>query len=91
MRTYLLIQIFVLSGFLPPDYYNQNQSSDIRLMYKECGLSGVLSYNVFELAMSGLQKINNVKNKRIISIIDFSKPSTQDRLFVIDLENKRLL
>jgi hypothetical protein len=91
MKIFLLVQIFAFSGFQSRDNNNQYQSSDIHLIYKECGLSDVLNFSIFELAMSGLQKINNVQNNKIITIIDFSKPSTQDRFFVIDLENKQIL
>lgn len=60
-------------------------------MYKECGLESVLSYDIFSMAVSGMEKINGVQNKNIITIIDFSKPSTKERFFVIDLQNRRIL
>ena len=41
-------------------------------------------------AMKGLERIKT-KNKEILTIIDFTKPSTQKRLCVIDLKNKKIL
>ncbi|GAA4470723.1 murein L,D-transpeptidase catalytic domain family protein [Nibrella saemangeumensis] len=47
-----------------------------------------LKREVFEYALRGLQKMDA---KPIISIVDMSQPSTKKRLYVIDLENKKLL
>lgn len=52
-----------------------------------------LSRSVFQLALKGmerLQRSGRVKED-ILSIVDFSKPSSQKRLFVIDLSNYQLL
>jgi hypothetical protein len=43
------------------------------------------------IGFNQLQKNNILKDESIITIIDFSKPSTEERLFVIDLENKKIL
>jgi hypothetical protein len=51
----------------------------------------MLSFDIFRLAMTGLEKIDELQNRKIITIIDFSKPSTRERFFVIDLENKLIL
>ena len=52
-----------------------------------------LSRKVFELALKGMSKLvkNNRVKENIISIIDFSQPSVNRRLYVIDLENYELL
>jgi hypothetical protein len=41
--------------------------------------------------MRGYKKIDNIRKKGILTIIDFSKPSTDKRFYVIDIENKRLV
>jgi hypothetical protein len=87
----LLIQIFALLSCLNGSDSRDGKSSEIQLLYKECGLKDILSFNVFDLAVTGLRKINGIQNSKIITIIDFSKPSTSERFFVIDLENKKLL
>ena len=53
-----------------------------------------LSQQAFEYAMKGfdyLVKTGKVANDRIISICDFSLPSSKKRLFVIDLDNNKVL
>ena len=56
-------------------------------------LSG-LSKNVFEMALKGFDKLKSsgiILADNIISIVDFSQPSTAKRLYVIDLDNYSLL
>lgn len=53
-----------------------------------------LSENAFNYAMKGfryLNKANLITKKNIVSIIDFSKPSTQKRLYVIDVSSGKIL
>lgn len=53
-----------------------------------------LARQVFDYAMAGfnaLRETGRINNDNIISIADFSKPSFQKRLFVIDLKNYRVL
>ena len=53
-----------------------------------------LSKEAFEEAITGyqnLQKKGTIQNTGILSIIDFSLPSFKKRLFVLDLENGKLL
>ncbi|WP_234733509.1 murein L,D-transpeptidase catalytic domain family protein [Tellurirhabdus bombi] len=48
-----------------------------------------LNREVFEYALRGMQKIGPARH--VLSIADLSKPSSQKRLYVIDLENNKLL
>ena len=53
-----------------------------------------LSKQAFDYAMEGynyLVQSGTVANDRIISIVDFSLPSSRKRLFVIDLDNNKIL
>lgn len=53
-----------------------------------------LAHQAFDYAMKGfnvMKSAGEVGNDAIISIIDFSKPSSQKRLFVIDLTNCKVL
>lgn len=58
-------------------------------LYQEIGLEGVMSHELFEKGVKGYQKIG--KSRPIITFIDFSKPSVEKRLYVIDMEKKKLL
>lgn len=71
-------------------WYHMAAASYERLNLEQLGLS----YEAFNLAIEGLerlQKAGRVANNRIISIVDFSLPSSQKRLFIIDLESQRIL
>ncbi|MCT1524328.1 murein L,D-transpeptidase catalytic domain-containing protein [Sphingobacterium hotanense] len=61
-----------------------------RSLYEELQLSKILKWEAFEQAMQGYGKLSP-KNKDIITIIDFTLPSTDKRMYVIDLKNKKLL
>lgn len=53
-----------------------------------------MSLNVFEQAKKGFDKLVNqgkIINSSIISIVDFSQPSSKKRLYVIDLKNYKVL
>lgn len=52
-----------------------------------------LDQNVFEMAMKGFEKLRNegrTGSDSVLAIVDFTKPSRQKRLFVIDLKAKKL-
>ena len=91
LKIILITQLFVLCNLYPPENSTHSKNDDAQQLYHECGLENILTFDIFRLAMTGLGKINDLQNKKIITIIDFSKPSTRDRLFVIDLENKMIL
>lgn len=67
------------------------KENEIQKLWADCKLDGVVSYEIFNSAIVGYRKIDNIKKKNILTIIDYSKPSDKDRFFVIDLENKKLL
>lgn len=56
--------------------------------------SSGLSREAFDRAVMGyehLKALGKIKNPDILSIVDFSLPSTKKRLFVIDMKNRMLL
>jgi hypothetical protein len=71
---------------------NDNQSSNL---YNNLNLAGLgLSKEAFDYGMKGfdyLRSTGKVNNDNIISIVDFSLPSSKKRLFVIDLKNNKVL
>jgi hypothetical protein len=81
----LLFSIINLSNSVQKGDY------DIHQLWTDCRLKTVIPYNVFNTAILGYRKMDNIKKRDIITIIDFSKPSTEERFLVIDLANKKIL
>ncbi len=63
---------------------------DVRTCYTNCGLEGKLDFKIFANAMESLDEME-YGNEDIVTIIDFSKPSTEKRLFILDLRNQQVL
>ena len=66
-----------------------NSENEIKVAYDKLNLASQLDYNAFKIAYLGFQKIE--KENPILTIIDFTKPSTEKRFFVLDLKNNKLL
>lgn len=53
-----------------------------------------ISEDAMKYALAGYMQLNNegkLNKKNIITILDFSKPSTEERLFVINLKTKKVI
>jgi hypothetical protein len=87
----ILTVIFIFSVISFSHIIAQKGDSDISQLWIDCQLKGVIHYNIFETAILGYRETENIRKKNIITIIDFSKPSTEERLLVIDLANKKIL
>jgi len=63
-------------------------------LYKSCELAQYnLSFNTFKLGMVGylnLDSQDKLVKKDVLSIVDYDKPSTKKRFYVIDLKKKTL-
>lgn len=60
--------------------------------YLDC--FSVVTEDVMKYALSGYAALNEagkIAKKDIITIVDFSKPSTEERLFVINLKTKKVI
>lgn len=64
--------------------------SECQKLYNQMNLKGVVDYTAFEQAMEGHDRIK-AGNKNIVTLIDFSKPSSEERLYIFDVEKKELL
>ena len=67
---------------------------EIKILYRELFLNDKISFSCFNNAIQGLEKIEelgNNANDNLLVIVDYTKPSTEERLFVVDLEKKQLL
>jgi hypothetical protein len=67
------------------------KDDDIHKLWIECKLTSIIPVEIFTEAITGIWKIENLKNKNLITIIDYSKPSSEKRFCVIDLVNKQVL
>ncbi len=67
----------------------QSLTAQYRPIYENCGLENRLDFMTFIRAMARFQSAKS--NIPIYTIIDMNKPSTEPRLFVIDIESERLL
>lgn len=63
---------------------------DAMNLYLTIELEDDIDFETFKRALTGYETYPCEK-KEIITIIDFTKPSTEERLFIIDLEEKELL
>lgn len=63
---------------------------ECRQLYVDMQLTDIVNYKAFEQAITGSKTIE-CPNKDILTLIDFSKPSTEERLYVLDLRHKKLL
>ncbi len=93
MRKIFVIIILIL---LPAGYFHlrgeqagQSGPSDYDL-YVRMGLEGAVDYAAFWQAVEGWRRIPQA-HKSILTLIDFTKPSTEERLFVLDLAKGELL
>jgi hypothetical protein len=70
-------------------------SPSVSAMYNMLSLDSLgLSAEAFKEAITGYQNLKNagnILNSTILSIVDFSLPSFKKRLFVLDMENGKLL
>lgn len=63
-------------------------------VYSSCGLQDKLDKEVFDYAMIGyfnLKQQDSLKKPDILSIVDYTQPSTRKRFFVLDLSRQKLL
>ncbi|NDV46924.1 hypothetical protein D0T49_07670 [Paludibacter sp. 221] len=86
---FLLIFPFVCTNAIKEISPNQRKF-EIKSVYSDLNLNGLLDYKAFEQAYMGFENIKG-KKKDILTLIDFSKPSTEERLFVIDMKQKKVL
>lgn len=70
------------------DLFNLDNVSDL---YSDLNLEGKITFSAFENGIAGLNQISTKKNSNLLTIVDFTKPSTEERMYVIDLEKKEVL
>lgn len=79
---------------LPSSPVTMDKSSEYAELYNELDNTvSIPSYEVFSLAVKGYQNLKKTDNitKNILTIIDLSLASTEKRLWVIDMDNRKIL
>lgn len=84
-----LLWLFWAPGLLAADFSPSGRAK-AESCFSSCGLEGKLDFEIFQNAMESLEEMEYA-NEDIVTIIDFSKPSTEKRLFIIDLKHQKLL
>ena len=67
-----------------PDVSLAAESAACADLYRSMQLEGVVSWKAFRQAVTGYHKIAGRK-RDVLTLIDFSRPSTEKRLFVFDM------
>lgn len=83
----IIITTFLVSATsMAADDYQRTTKN----LYRKMKLSNKINYKLFENAVTGYEKINSKGNGDFLTIIDFSKPSTEKRFYVLDMKRKRV-
>ena len=68
----------------------QKVTLDVKSVYDSLNIKGKIDYSIFQKAYLGYIQIQN-KNPGVLIIIDYSKPSNEERFYVLDLNKKKLV
>ena len=95
MKKYLFLLIIVL-GFQTIFASSSAVKIDryVKKMYRDLKLRGKVSIDALKKALIAYNNTLLTKpyiNRRLLTIIDYSKPSYKKRLFVIDLKSKKII
>lgn len=66
------------------------ENPSVERLYNLLGLESEIDYMAFERACTGYRQIEN-KEKDMLVFIDFTKPSSEQRLWVIDMKGRQVL
>ena len=72
------------------DNKSQKVTLDVKSVYDSLNIKGKIDYSIFQKAYLGYVQIPN-KNPGVLVIIDYSKPSNEERFYVLDLNKKKLV
>lgn len=100
MRIFLIsIVFFVFSALVFPVGTKENRNditevnfstSGCELLYEQMELEGLVHFDAFKAAYTGYKKLNK-QNNPLLTVIDFNLPSSEKRMYVLDLEKKKIL
>ncbi len=92
-----IVSLFLIILLTPIGYFSYSENPAklsekdyCYQLYMEMQLNDIINYTAFSQAFAGYNIIE-AKNKDILTVIDFSKPSTEERMYVLDLREKKML
>jgi len=88
--TVLLLITFLYFPFLKGANFTSSNILDCKQLYIEMQLDNIVDYKAFRQAIAGYNKMGT-KSNSIITLIDFTKPSTEERFYVFDIKQKKML
>ena len=65
-------------------------SSGCEFLYEQMKLEGVIHFDAFKAAYTGYKKLNK-QNNSLLTLIDFNLPSSEKRMYVLDMTKKEVL
>ena len=68
----------------------QKMIIDVKSVYVSLNIKDKIDYSIFQKAYLGYIQIQN-KNPGVLIIIDYTKPSNEERFYVLDLNKKKLV
>ncbi len=100
MRIILLSTIFFIISALSFPIGTRESKKDIskidfspadcELLYEQMKLEELVHFDAFKAAYIGYKKLNKQKNP-LLTLIDFNRPSTEKRMYVLDMAKKEVL
>lgn len=74
----------------PIEQKKQKIVIDIKSVYDSLNIKNKIDYSIFQKAYLGYVQISH-KNPGVLIIIDYTKPSNEERFYVLDLNKKKLV
>ena len=74
----------------PIEQKKQKIVIDVKSVYDSLNIKDKIDYSIFQKAYLGYVQIQN-KNPGVLIIVDYTKPSNEERFYVLDLNKKKLV
>ena len=74
----------------PIEQKKQKIVIDVKSVYDSLNIKNKIDYSIFQKAYLGYVQISH-KNPGVLIIIDYTKPSNEERFYVLDLNKKKLI
>jgi len=90
-KSFIILIVIMASLLSTPLLAVEDFQGTTKDLYRKMELTNKLDYQLFKNAIFGYEKISSKKNDSILTIIDFSMPSTEKRFYVLDMKEEKLL